>query len=1463
MRRILLVTLLLFISVQLFPQPGGFGFGHNLFDRLRRDAESSPTEPFTTYFNNYLQRNDITNGESNYIFDETSNLYPKYYTQAFYCPVPMDSVVTRRNFPNIHKYGSYSFVTYLAGTTHSINALHPHKLEIVRSGNMWKTADTITVKCINDGGTMRAIQPYVDSFFVNQPSMVYADSKLWLMIPTLDLTLNPPVTGSEWDTGKTYITYSEDWGDTWSELIQLDTTTYVPSSKPIVVGNEIWFTGYSIHKTDVSLQHSYLLRYNTSTETVGTKTQLDADWTDLSTTEPVIFEHTDGKYMCIARVNWNAAYGGAEDEHKGSVIAYSDDGLDWSDYRYYDEETSYPNQPHLFKYDDYVYYTRGRSVLHGPVVADTVQWVEKSPGASPWYVIYAYTYRTFYGSASGYIQRYDPRDAYSDQLRNLSADGSIDFCAYDTANDIILATMGMRVSADGGYLGEPWLAIIKPNSVSSSEYTERLVYATEIPGDLDASNTITIYNAWAASDDSIHAEWYDLTGEPTTSITGTAGSNEITFTAGAEVHNAKLIYEIFKPAFVPEFQDVWDAFGTKPVHALANKYDEMVDSLVIHDSIWYDADRFYFTASHDSTDACMDWIHPDSTSYRLVPSAGITWTESVGFVGDGSGHINTQYNPTTDGVHYTRNDAGIFVGSYTNVSEDKYITGVSDGTVYTVLRPRNLSDKAYAIFNSNSPEDIPNTSSKGHLGIRRNAADNVRWVINKEHTDDGNNSTGLPDEDFYALAYNNNGGGALGQATNTLMYLIYSSGLSDAKSNNLADDIEIVLDYNEVGILSEPATYYVDTAGDDSNSGTFNEPFATIQKACEVVSAGEVVHINGGTYTDTSSTSWTYTSGSTAEVFALLYNLQGTVDDTTKIMATPGDTVIWDFSNKSDIGNTKHAFHIDSCEYLLIKDIQVKNLQQAANNSPSNGVFVWESQHIVHDHITAEDMGGHGFMIHGEHWNDPEDENTVVSKYISYINCDANHNQNPLNGYADADGFACNWSTKVDSVYYTNSRANHNSDDGWDLFNSENCHFFFDNCWASGNGYEDDWETTRGDGQGFKWGPQDSTDNSAVHLYTFVNCLAAKNRDAGFDQNTSGVSAIAHMYNNTAIRNAVGFEFYNIASDPVHLVTNNIAYDNSSSDFTDPAGVLTDTYNSWNSQATITSADFDGLDSTELVAVRQADGSLPDISYGELATGSDAIDNGTYVGLSFNGGAPDLGYVESTDTVLLILQSAEVGTYDDSIVVMLFSREPNADSIPDQSAFTLTEDDVEFGIDNISVNLDTLFAALDSTVETGTTILIDYTKPASSTLENLGGFETASWTDSTVTNNSSPYGPELVVDGAMTSTDNWNEATNCSVTGGVLHCVSQPTYSATNPAATIAVESGKTYRVEYTMSNYTGGTFRFSFAGGGTGAGTTHSDNGTYIEELVPTGSDITFELGCRNSALTGDWDNVSVKEVY
>src|SRR5512136_1705058 len=50
------------------------------------------------------------------------------------------------------------------------------------------------------------------------------------------------------------------------------------------------------------------------------------------------------------------------------------------------------------------------------------------------------------------------------------------------------------------------------------------------------------------------------------------------------------------------------------------------------------------------------------------------------------------------------------------------------------------------------------------------------------------------------------------------------------------------------GLTPQATVYYVAQGGDDSNPGTANQPWQTIQKAANTLVAGDTVYVRSGTY---------------------------------------------------------------------------------------------------------------------------------------------------------------------------------------------------------------------------------------------------------------------------------------------------------------------------------------------------------------------------------------------------------------------------------------------------------------------------------------------------------------------------------------------------------------------------------------------------------------------------------------
>jgi hypothetical protein len=229
----------------------------------------------------------------------------------------------------------------------------------------------------------------------------------------------------------------------------------------------------------------------------------------------------------------------------------------------------------------------------------------------------------------------------------------------------------------------------------------------------------------------------------------------------------------------------------------------------------------------------------------------------------------------------------------------------------------------------------------------------------------------------------------------------------------------------------------------------------------------------------------------------------------------------------------------------------------------------------------------------------------------------------------------------------------------------------FDNCWSYDNGGVTG--GVNGDGNGFKLGYMYVVSTISLHLDVRY-CISAHNAGTGFDMNDNNGSPPrymqnSHIYNNFAYHNGdyptfnpsfyIGYGYTAWSGDetysPQRIFRNNAGYDNQGVYGNDTyhsfGGTTTSQNNSWDGVVTCNAADFVSLDYSQLKGARQADGSLPVITFGHLASTSDLIDAGTTLtGLTYEGIAPDLGAFEYSepevpiDPVVIYTNSVTAGT---------------------------------------------------------------------------------------------------------------------------------------------------------------------------------------------------------------------------
>jgi len=410
---------------------------------------------------------------------------------------------------------------------------------------------------------------------------------------------------------------------------------------------------------------------------------------------------------------------------------------------------------------------------------------------------------------------------------------------------------------------------------------------------------------------------------------------------------------------------------------------------------------------------------------------------------------------------------------------------------------------------------------------------------------------------------------------------------------------------------TQAAEYYVAPTGSDSNPGSLDQPFASVQHGNDVAKAGDTIWIRGGTYQIVKPTS----AGA-----GISLSKSGTSDASRiKYWAYEGEVPVFDFAmmTLSTTGYT-HGFVV-SGSWLHIRGLELENVPMIT--SSNNGMSASGSNNIF-ELINFHHNSGTGLFINGGNGG-----NLI-------LNCDSHDNYDPTSSQGDgqnADGFGVHYQMSGPSTVIRGCRAWWNSDDGYDFINHE-VPVTVEGSWAMGNGYIKSGAArpAAGNGNGFKAG---SSKTGVRHV--IQNCLAWGNVASGFYANHS--SGGNDWFNDTSYKN--GTQYNMLASDPndssvtiilmgdkVHKMRNDIGYPNKNTNMT---GVDTAS-NTWDLGITPADADFVSVsDMGFMVAPRQADGSLPILDFMRLSAQSHMLDQGVDVGLPYAGAAPDLGCYET------------------------------------------------------------------------------------------------------------------------------------------------------------------------------------------------------------------------------------------
>tara|TARA_R110002050_G_scaffold286121_2_gene436301 strand:- start:34699 stop:36558 length:1860 start_codon:yes stop_codon:yes gene_type:complete len=392
------------------------------------------------------------------------------------------------------------------------------------------------------------------------------------------------------------------------------------------------------------------------------------------------------------------------------------------------------------------------------------------------------------------------------------------------------------------------------------------------------------------------------------------------------------------------------------------------------------------------------------------------------------------------------------------------------------------------------------------------------------------------------------------------------------------------------GVNSSISATYTFKTGDANSSPVEGIVVSTSQEVLNAIasaSPGEKIYVRGGDYIFDSTINLDG-SGSSGNVISLL----AYPDEATRPK--------FDFSSMAE-NSSNRGLQVNGA-FWHIQGIDVFG-------AGDNGMFIKGNNNLI-EFCTFSENSDTGLQI-----GNGASNNTI-------LNCDSFYNADST--LENADGFACKLDAGTGNKFI-GCRAWQNLDDGWDgyLRGADDITTIYENCWAFKNGISKNGTVGVGDGNGFKTGGSD--DKLLKHNAMYKNCIAAGNVNDGFDHNSN--RGDIEMYNCSAYSNGrnIGFSNSNIANSLSIKNTASLA-SGSTDSF---AATTTDiTNNSWQNGIVITADDFVSLDMDLLSSARNTDGSLPNIDFMNLVSGSDLIDSGIDVGLQFNGGAPDLGAFE-------------------------------------------------------------------------------------------------------------------------------------------------------------------------------------------------------------------------------------------
>ncbi|MDE6019284.1 MAG: right-handed parallel beta-helix repeat-containing protein [Muribaculaceae bacterium] len=665
-------------------------------------------------------------------------------------------------------------------------------------------------------------------------------------------------------------------------------------------------------------------------------------------------------------------------------------------------------------------------------------------------------------------------------------------------------------------------------------------------------------------------------------------------------------------------------------------YDRDINRIKIANESSSDADidNLTVTAYPEGTPATVNTTDPVSISSssatvggsitsqgdRPVISAGICWTSN----GTPSVAANTV---AATGSDFTVTITGL--PAETNIKYCAYAISLA-GVAYGEVKEFKTADAQKPSVEAGSIDMIEDLSSETSLTVNAyiKIVDNGGAPINAAGYIV--ETPGLPTVEADARQYNDN------------LYLVglklmpetdYT--LTPYAENRIGRSLGTSFAYTTPKVVTPEyahKVYYCDPEGDDSTAdGSEQHPFFSLQKAADLVNAGDTIYMNSGTYK-----------------YASRINIKNVGEKNSGKIAlfARGGRAVLDFSSMAVADNNQGIRLTGSHWHIYGIDIY---------NAGDNGLLIERDKPTggSYSDIAANTHQGHHNIIENCSFVRNADTGLQMKNLAAYnmvINCDSYFNIDP--GEGNADGFAVKIS-HGDGNYFYGCRAWRNSDDGWDQFIKKEGGFpddittTLDNCWAFENGYLENGEPCSGNGNGFKMGSDQGRNNIIMN-----RCLAFDNLQKGFDQNHNTGNMILNNCTGYAAKYTANSSHYTYRMDEGVAAGHEIRFTNCiaiSDGISDRNKSEYAPYSVTGKQITCDfntlPEDFVSISTLGTDGSRDENGNLPELDFMKIRPGnSRLIDAGTPVtpyegesvfstGITFNGAAPDLGCFETGETL--------------------------------------------------------------------------------------------------------------------------------------------------------------------------------------------------------------------------------------